>query len=142
MDRQSVRNLVMTLYGASDPQSRINALTQIVIDLLVEVEALRGALIQLEPCAAQSKVHQGYDIPCHDDALTQGKGVYATSYVDAAYTLHNSAGPSSGLEKLLARFYPVDGAGPRESAMLRRLGFTRAEIVQFLEAADEAEMFT
>jgi hypothetical protein len=142
MNRQSVGDIVMALYGGGDPAVRLETLSRLLVDLLVEVEALRGAVAQLSVGAAGRPVHGRYDIPCHDETLVEGKQAYPAAYVDAAYVLHNAAGPTGGIEKLLARFYPANGDESRETLMLRRLGFSDAEIAQFVEAAEQAEIFT
>jgi hypothetical protein len=99
---------------------RVEALTTIVLDLLAEVEALRQAL------AAQ---------PAYRDA-----------YREALLLTHNSAGPSSGWEKLLDRYYPrqasVDGRAWRETLMMRRLGATAADIEAYRREAESAETYT
>ena len=142
MSHQSIRDIAMVLYGAGNAAVRTEALTRLVIDLMVEIEALRAALVQSQVGGAGKPVHGGYDIPCHDETLADGKGAYAAAYVDAAYVLHNSAGPSGGVEKLLARFYPAGAAEPREALMLRRLGFSESEVARFAEAAEQAEQFS
>jgi hypothetical protein len=142
MNRRSVRDLVMALYGAGDPAARIDALASVVIDLLVEVEALRGAALGAQGGDRGEPVHGGYDIPCHDETLAEGKGAYSAAYVDAAYVLHNAAGPTGGVEKLLARYYPAGGSGPREALMLKRLGFSAAEVARFVAAAEHAGQFS
>jgi hypothetical protein len=109
-------------------------LVAIILDLLMEVEALRTAVL-----ASQTE--------------TSGKDSdYARAYRDTAYLTHNAAGPSSGLEKLLAQFYPRSleregrderqGRAWRECLFLRRLGFTEDEIRAYKEEAEEAEAFT
>jgi hypothetical protein len=137
MERQSVHDLVMALYGTRDPGTRVEALIQVVLDLMVEVEALRGALTRLFPDRGAGPVPWSAN-----PTLTASKGAYAAAYVDASYTSHDGSGPSGGLEKILALFYPVRGDAPREVLMLRRLGFSDVEIARFLEAAEEAETFT
>lgn len=139
--RKNVFDMVMALYGSRDPMERIAVLTQIVIDLLVEVEALRETVLRLHPVDGGAPVHAGYDFPC-DDSLTEDKAAYPAAYADAAFTLHNAAGPSSGVQKLLGRFYPENGAAPREALMLRRLGFTADEIARFRAATKSAEMYS
>src|SRR6266540_1591227 len=70
----------------ADPRTEV--LFEMVCDLLMEVEALPEALLQ-------------------SAAGSGGKeSAYARAYREIALLTHNSAGPSSGLDKLLARFYP------------------------------------
>jgi hypothetical protein len=138
----NVRDIVRALHSRENTASRIEVLSRLVIDLLVEVEALRDALLRLTLGGASGSVHKGYDAPCHDKSLTEGKGAYPAAYVDAAYVLHNAAGPSGGEEKLLARYYPESGDKLREALMLQRLGFTDDEIEGYAAAAWLAITFT
>ena len=99
---------------------RVETLTMLVLDLLAEVEALRQS--------------QGT------------KSDYRDAYRAACLLTHNSAGPSSGWEKLIECFYPrhrsSGGRVWRESVMMRRLGFTPAEIAVYQTEAEEAETYT
>ena len=99
---------------------RVEALTTLVFDLLAEVEALRQVV------ASQ---------PAYGDA-----------YRAACLLTHDAAGPSSGWEKLLDRYYPrqssTDGRAWRETLMMRRLGFTPAEIEAYQREAEQAETYT
>jgi hypothetical protein len=115
------------------PDPRTDILVATTLQLMMEVEALRQALINLE---------------------AQGVGsasAYGRAYRDTAYLTHNSAGPSSGLDKLLARFesddveQPPSGREPRvweETPMLRRLRFSEEEISAYKVEALDAETFT
>src|ERR1051326_2828159 len=119
--------------GSTDP--RIEMLITITFDLLMEVEALRSA--QLE----------------HTEGGPIAKdSAYRQAYRKTALLTHNSAGPSSGVAKLLACFYPTsveeDGRVPlrarswRECVMLRRLGFSEGEIREYKDQAEDAESLT
>jgi len=120
------RDLVRDVLGYGLPLDtaasarRVEALTTLVLDLLVEVEALRQAQ------AAQT--------------------AYRDAYRAAALLTHNSAGPSSGWQKLLERYYPLeassDGRTWREVLMMRRLGFTPAELEAYREEAAQVETDT
>lgn len=113
---------------------RIEVLVAMVFDLLMEVEALRKVV-------SASKLGVG------------GKdSSYSRAYEETAYLTHNACGPSSGLEKLLALFYPrvAEEEGQnwrerrawRECLLLRRLGFSDEEVRAYKEAAEQAEHFT
>jgi hypothetical protein len=113
------------LAGGTPPDAammsrRVEALTTLVIDLLAEVEALRQ--VQATQTA------------------------YQDAYREASLLTHNAAGPSSGAEKLLERFYPRqpgrDGRTWRETLMMRRLGFTPGEIDAYQREAEQAETYT
>lgn len=131
---RSLGNLVRTKYKrwpTLDPRTDILVTT--ALQLMMEVEALRQALINLE------------------GKSVGGASAYGRAYRDTAYLTHNNAGPSSGLEKLVARFesseaeLPPGESQPRvweETPMLRRLGFSEEEIGAYKKDALGAEMFS
>lgn len=110
-------------FGA--PEERLKMVVEMVLDLLVEVEALRTAVIRLSG----------------DDASQ-----YRDAYRDAAFLSHNAAGPSSGREKILRLFYPgsaePDAWGWRETLLLRRLGMSDADLEKYKKEAKGAELYT
>ena len=112
MPRPTLRSLI-----TSTVEERNIALVGMVSDLLVEVEALREAIIRLSASA-------GTDPSFYRDA-----------YRETALLSRNGAGPSTGLDKILARFYPgqseAGGQPLREVVMLRRLGMSQAELDAF-----------
>jgi len=126
MRDETTRDLARDILAVSPPADaaamarRVEALTALVVDLLAEVEALRQA-------------HATHS-------------AYRDAYRDVSVLTHNSAGPSSGWEKLLDRYYPreasPDGRAWRESLMMRRLGFSPAEIEAYQREAEEAETYT
>ncbi len=71
-------------------------------------------------------------------------GCGAKAYADTAWLTHCATGPSDGWEKLLAEYYSWDAKPSewRECLMLKRLGFSDAEIARYMESACEAETFT
>ena len=105
------------------PDPRIDVLVALAFDLLLEVEALR---------AAQLASNSG--APSTDSA-------YARAYLDTAYLRHNAAGASSGLEKLIGRFYGTQRTW-RECVMLLRLGFSEEQVRAYQEEARRAEFHT
>lgn len=104
MESLSSRQIALALFGMGDTESRLKILSQVVIDLLMEVEALRSAFVHLHNGPDGDPVHTGFDFPCTDETLTESTGSYPAAYVNAAFTRHNGAGPTSGIEKLIARF--------------------------------------
>jgi hypothetical protein len=99
---------------------RVALLTEVVFDLLVEVEALR-----LERAA---------------HAARTGDRTYAEAYQASAAVAHNGAGVIPGSFKLLARFYggrdeemSTDGRPLREVLLLRRLGLSDEQLREFAE---------
>ncbi len=122
MPRPTLRSLV-----TSTVDERNMTLLNIVSDLLVEVEALRETVLQLS-------VRVGSDAS------------YRDAYRETALLSHNSAGPSSGLDKILALFYTnesgAEGRTWREDIMLRRLGMSQAELDAFQKEAMGLEILT
>ena len=123
------RDMVLALLTSSG-DARNEALLVVVLDLLMEVEALREALISLSSGTA---------------AATSSTQCLA-AYRETAFLSHNAAGPTSGLEKIIARFYPktreVDSRTWREAVLLKRLGMVEAEFESFKARAREAEAYT
>jgi hypothetical protein len=91
-------------------------LAEVLIDLMVEIEALRGAITDL-----------GGDSALRDS--------YRRSYRRAALLSHNGAGPMPGSDKVIAQFYPLGGGAWRELLVLERLDYTETETEQFQEEA-------
>jgi len=133
------REILRRLFISSDESlptadPRIEILVGMVFDLLLEVEALRTGLLAANGSA------RAKDSP------------YGRAYRDTAYLTHNACGPSSGLEKLLALFYPSEAEEAtgdwrerrawRECLMLQRLGFSQEEVGAYKGEAKTAEMFT
>ena len=114
----------------SDPlalaYAEIAELRETVFDLLVEVEAIREALLRSPVGSAGSR------------------STYAIAYRDTALLTHDSTGPSGGHDKLMARFY--SGAPEhldwRECLFLSRVGFSEDEIAKYKDKAEEAETYT
>lgn len=109
---------------------RIAFLTELVLDLLVEVEALREG--QLE--AAEAEGQRGKDTP------------YGRAWRRVVELSHNAAGPSSGIEKIFRSWsgsaQDAEGGSGRELAMLERLGYADDEIEAFLEHLEQLETYT
>jgi hypothetical protein len=96
---------------------RLEALSRMVEVLMMEVEALRAALLEVNPRA------------------------YAKAYRETALLTHNSAGPTSGGHKLAQRFETngvpaLYGEPLREVIMMARLGFTNEEIRRYILDAE------
>jgi hypothetical protein len=139
-------DLISTLFAKPDSCARIEVLAALLMDLFVEMEALREAVMRLEGFSpdARSGSCTGH---CHPGSgLAFGKTVYQRAYLETAFETHNNSGPSGGLDKLLSRFYPPaadeTGRAWRECLLLARLGFSPSEIAEYKRAAEEAEMFT
>lgn len=99
-------------------------LRELVVNLMVEVEALRVLAIE--------------------DAQSGGEAVgsrYERAYREAALLKHNSAGVVPGVMKLTARFAEED-PWFGELRLLRRLGYTQEQIDEYLEQADHVATYT
>jgi hypothetical protein len=115
----------LLLYKESTLEERVQLLTELVFELLREVEALRSAQIR----ESESK-----GIPPKDSE-------YGKSYLATSRLTHNSCGPTGGIDKLLALWVGWYEEVPqnrfrcllREVLMLRRLGFTESEIDAYIE---------
>lgn len=117
--------------GLEAAQQRLDFLSELVVELLIEVEALREAQI----ATARAAGLRGRDTP------------YGAAWRQTVELSHNSAGFSDGIEKLLAR-WPENtedhrGQGTaREVSMLQRLGYEPAEIDAFVGHLDSLEALT
>jgi hypothetical protein len=108
---------------------RIALLTELVLDLALEVEALRA-----ERAGAAAKT---------------GDGAYAEAYMKSAAVAHSGAGVVPGWLKLMTRFYStseedntLDGRPLRELLLLRRLGVDEDRLRAFAEHIRHVESLT
>lgn len=97
---------------------RLRGLTELVILLMQEVEALRS-------------LHSAYA------ASDEEKQRYSWAYTAAAVLAHSSAGPSTGTEKLMS-VWLEKGKERREEVFLRRLGCSEQFIKKVLHEIDSA----
>jgi hypothetical protein len=139
-------DIVSTLFAKPDLDARIEVLVTLLMDLFVEVEALRESVIRLDGVIPGARPVTGIEIDYSGLVFPCRKSIYQKAYLETAYETHNNGGPSGGLDKLLARFYPpaADDMGRtwRECVLLDRLGFSQPEIAAYKRAAEEAEMLT
>jgi hypothetical protein len=142
----SRKEIISSLFAARDRDVHIDVLVTLVLDLFMEVEALREALIRIDSRTFEPRGGEYFELDYESSVLSFGKSTYQKAYLDAAYETHNNAGPSGGLDKLLARFYPAAGDDLgrtwRECLLLERLGFSPFEINEYKNAAQDAEMLT
>ena len=138
--------IISALLAARSGNIQVRVLVSLVLDLFMEVEAMREALINIDTRVVDSSSGDDFQLDYHNSILSFGKSNYQKAYLDAAYETHNNEGPYGGLDKLLARFYPssADDLGRtwRECLLLERLGFSPAEIDEYKHAAQDAEMLT
>jgi hypothetical protein len=106
------------------------SLETMVVALLMEVEALREAMIE------ESKAR----------GIAPKDSSYGRAYLNTGLLTHNAVGPSSGTDKLRRRFFlirtPADDIDLREALMLMRLGFSPNEIGAYADEAERLEMLT
>lgn len=120
--------------GASEDSSRdqrLEDLSFVVSQLLLEVEALRATVIAMEARAG----------------FTGSRSAYAIGYRETFLTSHNSAGARPGAFKVMDGFHARDvpdlyGRPLREVVMLGRLGFTDDEIQEYYRQAAHACQLT
>jgi hypothetical protein len=111
-------------------EQRIRGLTEFVFALLMEVEALRRAMME------ESKAK----------GVAPKDSAYGKAYRKTALLTHNGVGPGPPRHKLLPLWFPVktnpDGIDLREALMLIRLGFSPDEISAYASDAEHLEMLT
>lgn len=127
---------------------QLQTLERVVLDLMLEIEALRATVINLSSRMGPE--------PESDHALDDSPAgvagshlAYGRQYLNSAFLSHWAAGPTSGWDKVLERFYG-DGWGcdscgvqiGRELLMLRRLGYSDSQLKQYVENARAAESCT
>ena len=138
--------IIHALLAARSGNVQVNILVSLILDLFMEVEALREALIKIDDSVFEPSACDQLELKYQKSILTAGKSTYQRAYLDAAFETHNNQGAYGGLDKLLARFYPssADDLGRtwRECLLLERLGFSPAEIAEYKCVAQAAEMLT
>src|ERR1043165_3672012 len=122
---------MMMLLEQADNAATVQLLANLVLDLLIEVEALRKAHL----LDAKAK------------AVAGKQTTYGQAYRSTALLSHDSAGPTGGWEKLLALWLgdenrAANGIRLRELAMLNRLGYSDKEVEEYVEEAESYEMRT
>jgi hypothetical protein len=126
------RETLTTLFHDWDHAAKVCVLAELVIDLFVEVEALRSALL----LSVEAK------------GLPGNQTTYGRAYRKTALLSHDATGPSGGLEKLLALWlgdhpnHSQDGLRLRELAMLKPLGYSDPELQAYIEEAESYESRT
>jgi hypothetical protein len=122
------RKKSQTFQASSAPSdsSELAKLRAKVLDLFVEVEALREALL-MSPL--------GYG---------GARSPYGMAYLKTALLTHHAGGVANGHEKLMHQFYGQAywGGEWRAFLFMRRLGFSTDDISQYLREAQEVETYT
>ena len=121
--------------AAVSADQRIETLERIALDLMMEVESLRAAVLGL---SRGHPADQTEEALAHDPGGVPGPHTeYGHAYLETAWRSHWSAGTSSGADKLLELFYPT-GSDMREILFLRRLGYSEVQIRKYVESVHEA----
>jgi hypothetical protein len=129
---------------AAAPDERLQVLERIVLDLMMEIEALRAAVVELSAWAGSACECRAPSV-----GVTGPHDAYGKAYLKTAWLSHWAAGPSSGADKILAQFYGDERADGRHEAirwrelsMLRRLRYSAEQLKQYLASARAAETCT
>lgn len=134
-DRYQIAQILLSREDNISLEDKVQMLTELVFELLREVEALRAAQIN----QAESQ------------GIAPKESDYGKAYVNTALLTHNSAGPSGGLDKLLALWFGWTNQHiprthrrflAREVLILKRLGFTEQEITEYIKTAENFERRT
>jgi hypothetical protein len=117
---RSMREPVGLMGGdAETTEDRLHVLTNVIFELLVEVEALRAERIE-------SSRRKGGD---------PSKSPYAKAYADTRLLTYNGAGPTQGTDKLLRLWFGRSDSDSVEVGMLTRLGYSPGMLHDFREKA-------
>lgn len=125
-DIETSREMLHALLKVMTQGEAHASLINLVIRLLIEVEALRHAL-------------------SHPDMPESVRQAYRQAYEQIAELSHNAAGSSGGLEKVLSHFVPKKASAGRfaaERMMMVRLGASKQDIDALCERLEEVESFT
>lgn len=132
----------------SSPNERIATLERIVVDLMMEIEALRAAVLVLSERAGLQPVSDHVLDPS-PAGVAGPHTVYGRAYLETAVLTHDATGPTSGKDKLLELFYGSprsDGMDKvhdcRELNMLIRLGYDDSQKADYVASASAAETRT
>lgn len=112
---EDAQRLGLQILASTNPSERAAALSSLVMDLLVEVQALRLAVA----------------------AVPEAREKYREAYESTYVLSHNSAGVTPGQVKVLKEFLTQ-----REGAWLKRLGVSDAEVAAFESHCREVETYS
>lgn len=104
----------------------IKTLRKIIFHLIREVHVLRETAIQSTK---------------NENTLPKDS-LYAQLYKEICIGSYNSAGTSSGEEKILADWFNSGDGLPDEVIMLRKLGYSEHEIVDYLNEIEKVRCYT
>jgi hypothetical protein len=135
-------------FNPATPDERLDVVERIVLDLMMEIEALRAAVIELS--AATGPLRGSEEARDEEPAGVAGPHhAYGKAYLETAWLSHWAAGHTSGQDKIVACFYCDERHDDRhefrlwrELSMLKRLGYDAAQLRQYVESAQAAETCT
>ena len=123
---------------------RMSALRELVLDMVMEIEALRSYVVPIQKSEYYKDPDSGR-LKARKAEVRQGGNLdsYRKSYWDTALLSHDAHGDGN---HLLRRFYPdhtdADGRVWREALMQQRLGFTETQIAEFKQKARRYQVLT
>ena len=104
----------------------IKALREIVFHLIREIHVLREAAIQSSL----------------KDNILPKESLYGKIYKETCVLSYNSAGTSSGKDKIMLDWFNNYDGLPDEVIMQRKLGFNESEINEYLNEIDIVSLYT
>ncbi len=110
----------------SNEMDEIKVLRKIIFHLIREIDILRETNIQKSILENQSPKDS----------------IYGKLYKEICIESYNSAGPSSGEEKIMWDWFNRNDELPDETIMLRKLGYSEDEIKKYLEKIAEVSQYT
>jgi hypothetical protein len=110
----------------SNEMDEIKVLRKIIFHLIREIDILRETNIQKSILENQSPKDS----------------IYGKLYKEICIESYNSAGPSSGEDKIMWDWFNRNDELPDETIMLRKLGYSEDEIKKYLEKIAEVSQYT
>jgi hypothetical protein len=110
----------------SNELDEIKVLRKIIFHLIREIDILRETNIQKSILENQSPKDS----------------IYGNLYKEICIESYNSAGPSSGEDKIMWDWFNRNDELPDETIMLRKLGYSEDEIKKYLEKIAEVSQYT
>ncbi len=101
----------------SNEMDEIKVLREIIFHLIREIDILRETNIQKSILENQSPKDT----------------IYGKLYKEICIESYNSAGPSSGADKIMWNWFNSSDGLPDETIMLRKLGYSEDDIIEYLE---------
>ena len=110
----------------SNEMDEIKVMRKIIFHLIREIDILRETNIQRSIQENQSPMDS----------------IYGKLYKEICIESYNSAGPSSGEDKIIQDWFNRNDELPDETIMLRKLGYSEDDIKKYLEKIAEVSQYT